>query len=396
MKRQQSSRETRPLAAYALGFQKHLEGLGYSPDSADFRLRQLATLDRWLHEHGLDATDLDQTCIDRLVAARRAAHRKTLIATANFTVPLEYLRGIGVVPQESPPTDPLSLVFEQYRQYLSTERGLVHSSIVSYLEVAKIFCSHLVLPLKELTPDVVMAYIAGVSERYSVSWAKKNVTALASFFRFLHVTGITSQPLATVLPKISGHRPPPPGPLSEDDVQRMLDGCDQTSDVGLRDHTILVVLLRLGLRRGEVANLRVDDINWRRAEITIHGKGNRYELLPMPTDVGDALVDYLHHGHRRVPQGCRAIFVNVRAPEAGMTPAGISDVVTRAAQRVGLPTVGAHRLRRGTATQLVSGGASWSEVAQVLRHRSMAVTVSYATVDIELTRQLARPWPGAS
>lgn len=272
----------------------------------------------------------------------------------------------------------------------------MHTSIVLYLEVATTFCSHLELPLEELTPDVVMAYIAGVSEHSSVGWAKNVVKALVSFFRFLHITGITLQPLAKVLPKISGHRPPPPEGLSEDDAQRMLDGCNQASDVGLRDHTILMVLSRLGLRRGEVANLRVDDINWRNAEITIHGKGNRHGLLPMPTDVGAALVDYLQHGHRRVPQGCRAVFVNVRAPEAAMTPAGISDVVTRAAQRVGLPTIGAHRFRHGTATRLVGRGASWSEIAQVLRHRSMAVTVSYTTVDIELTRQLARPWPGVS
>ena len=166
-------------------------------------------------------------------------------------------------------------------------------------------------------------------------------------------------------------------------------------DVGLRDRTILTLLWRLGLRRSEVAGLRVDDINWRRGEITIRGKGNRHELLPIPIDVGEALVRYLQDAHRRIPAGCRALFVLVRAPEGAMTAVGVGDVVTRVALRVGLPAMGAHLLRHGTATQLARSGASWPEIAQVLRHRSLAVTASYTTVDPALMRELARPWPGA-
>ena len=78
-----------------------------------------------------------------------------------------------------------------------------------------------------------------------------------------------------------------------------------------------------------------------------------------------------------------------------MTPTGIGDVVSRVCRRVGLPAVGAHQLRHGTATMLVRSGASWMEIAQLLRHRTVAVTASYATIDPVLTRELARPWPGA-
>lgn len=165
--------------------------------------------------------------------------------------------------------------------------------------------------------------------------------------------------------------------------------------MGLRDSAILTVLWQLGLRRSEVAGLRVDDIDWRRGEITIRGKGNHQELLPIPKDVGEAIVRYLQDGHRRVPPGCRALFVQMRAPEGPMSPTGVGDVVERLCRRVGLPAMGAHQLRHGTATQLVRNGASWPEIAQVMRHRSMAVTVSYAPVDSALMRELARPWPGA-
>ena len=156
-----------------------------------------------------------------------------------------------------------------------------------------------------------------------------------------------------------------------------------------------MILWRLGLRRGEVAGLRVDDIDWRRGQITTRGKGNRHELLPVHIDVGEAIVSYLQDCHRRVPPGCRALFVQVRAPEGAMSPAGVGDVVARVSRRVGLPAMGAHRLRHAAATQLVRSGASWPEIAQVMRHRTAAVTVSYATVDSALTRELARPWPGA-
>jgi integrase/recombinase XerD len=129
--------------------------------------------------------------------------------------------------------------------------------------------------------------------------------------------------------------------------------------------------------------------------ITVRGKGNHHELLPIPIDVGEMIVRYLRDGRRRIPPGCRALFVQVRAPEGPMSPAGVSDVVTRVSRRVGMPVIGAHQLRHGTATQLVRNGASWPEIAQLLRHRTVAVTVSYATVDATLMRELARPWPGA-
>lgn len=197
------------------------------------------------------------------------------------------------------------------------------------------------------------------------------------------------------LPKLAGHRRTVPCELGESDFERLLGGCDCSHDVGIRDCAILTVLWRLGLRRAEVAGLRVDDIDWRRGEITIRGKGNCHELLPMPIDVGDAIVRYLHDGHRRVPPTCCALFVQVRAPEGAMTPGGVGDVVTKVSVRVGLPALSAHRLRHGTATQLIFNGASWPEIAQLMRHRTIAVTASYATVDPALTSELARPWPGA-
>ena len=396
MKKRQSVGEAGPLSLYAGGFRESLEGKGYAPDSVRWRLRQLAVLDRWLRDHHLAADDLDAECVNRLVAARRAEERTTLVAVANFSVPIGYLREIGVVPPEvSSHFDPVAQILQRYRSYLATERGLAESSIPVNMRVAESFCSKRDLRLEELSAAEVTAYIAALSARSSVGWSKKTVTALASFLRFLHVTGVTTRPLAAALPKVAGHRRNVPCELDEGDFARLLGGCDASRDVGLRDCAILTILWRLGLRRGEVAGLRVDDINWRRGEITIRGKGNQHELLPIPIDVGEAIARYLHDAHRRVPPGCRALFVQVRAPEGAMSPDGVGDVVARLSRRVGLPAMGAHRLRQAAATQLVRNGASWPEIAQVMRHRSVAVTASYATVDPALTSELARPWPGA-
>ncbi|NLU64257.1 tyrosine-type recombinase/integrase [Rhodococcus sp. HNM0563] len=157
--------------------------------------------------------------------------------------------------------------------------------------------------MEELSAAAATAYIVAITACSSIGWSKKTVSALASFLRFLHVTGITAHPLVTALPKLAGPRRTVPCELDESDFARLLGGCDCNRDVGLRDYAILTALWRLGLRRAEVAGLRVDDIDWRRGEIMIRGKGHRHELLPIPIDVGEAIVRYLHDGHRRVPPG---------------------------------------------------------------------------------------------
>jgi integrase/recombinase XerD len=300
-----------------------------------------------------------------------------------------------VPPQCVPPSDPVREILERYRRYLATERGLVESSITANVRIAEIFCRTRGTPLEDLSAKEVTIYVAQFCARSSMGWSKKTVTAMASFLRFLHIAGVTSRSLAEALPRVAGHRHVVSCELTESDFARMLAGCDCSQDVGLRDSAILTILWRLGLRRSEVAGLRVDDIDWRHGEITVRGKGNHHELLPIPIDVGEMIVRYLRDGRRRIPPGCRALFVQVRAPEGPMSPAGVSDVVTRVSRRVGMPVIGAHQLRHGTATQLVRNGASWPEIAQLLRHRTVAVTVSYATVDATLMRELARPWPGA-
>jgi len=385
-----------PLMLHAQGFQAELEARGFAPASVGFRLRQLKAVNRWLIDSHLTVRDLDTACVDRLVASRRAKGLATFVSAANFALLLGYLRDADVVLPEK--IDEIGRLLERYHAYLVTERALAPTSIHNTVHVANLFCRDLQARrrrLEDLSAGDVVTYVVAVCERSSTGWSKKTVAGLGSFLRFLHVSGVISKPLADALPKVAGHRRTVPCELTEGDVERLLSGCDRSRDAGLRDHAIVTLLWRLGIRADEVARLTVDDIDWHRGEIAIRGKGNRRERLPLPVDVGEAVVAYLREGRHRVPPGCRALFVQVRAPEGAMTSQGVSDVVFRLARRVGMAAIGPHRLRHGAATQMVRHGASWPEIAQVLRHRNMAVTVSYTTVEPALVAELARPWPGA-
>jgi integrase/recombinase XerD len=178
-------------------------------------------------------------------------------------------------------------------------------------------------------------------------------------------------------------------------VRRLLACCDRGTVTGRRDVAILLLLVRLGLRAGEVAALRLDDIDWRAGEVVVQGKGHRVERLPLPDDVGAAMAGYLRDGRPATPAG-RAVFIRVKAPHVALAAAGVSQVVATAGARAGLVGVHAHQLRHTAATALVAAGASLPEVSQVLRHRSALSTAIYAKVDRSGLAVLAQPWPGGA
>ncbi len=171
----------------------------------------------------------------------------------------------------------------------------------------------------------------------------------------------------------------------------MLAVCDTDSLVGRRDLAVLLLLARLGLRAGEVAAARLDDIDWRAGELTVHGKAHREDRLPLPVDVGEAVVAYL-----RVRPGGehRALFLCAHAPFEPISGSVVATIVRRACRRAGVPEVGPHRLRHTAASEMLRARCSLEEIAQMLRHRQLESTAHYARVDRDSLRALALPWPG--
>jgi site-specific recombinase XerD len=388
-----------PLAAYVEGFSGELAEQGYTPGSAQHQLHLVAHLSRWLAGTGLTAGDLTQSRFEEFLRVRRADGYRRQLSKRAVAPLLKYLRGLGVTPSpSSTPTTPVQILIEDYRRYLVKERGLAAPTVGSYVAVASLFLSGYEragkLELDCLSAADVSAFVVAECRRGRSrgAWASVLVTGLRSLLRFLFLEGHTTSQLASAVPPVttwSGTLLP--RTLSADVVAALLGSCDQRTIEGRRDHGILVMLARLGLRTGEVAALELDDVDWRAGELVVRGKGNRQERLPLPVDVGEALITYIHDGRPRV--GCRFLFLRVRAPIVGLTNMGVGNVVARACRRAGVPRVNAHRLRHSAATAMLQGGASLADVGQVLRQARLVTTAMYAKVDRGALRSLALPWP---
>jgi site-specific recombinase XerD len=183
-----------------------------------------------------------------------------------------------------------------------------------------------------------------------------------------------------------------PKALTPGEVRKLLKASDRRTRNGRRDFVVLLLMVRLGLRAGEVANLRLDDVDWTRGEIVIRGKPCREDRLPLPEDVGQAIVSYLTRG--RPPSTSRNLILRSRAPHREVTRSTVGGVVVRTSKRAGLASVNAHHLRHTAATQMLRGGASLTEIGQVLRHQHIDTTAIYAKVDLRRLRELSRAWPG--
>lgn len=223
--------------------------------------------------------------------------------------------------------------------------------------------------------------------------AKLTVTGLRSFLGFVHLDGVTERSLVPAVPKVSRRRLAGlPKGLEPDQVRQLLAACDADTAVGCRDLAILTLLVRLGLRRGEVAGLGLDDIDWRAGTIRVRGKGDCHERLPLPADVGRRMAEYLRHARPADALG-RTVFVRHFAPHHALGASRVSGIVADAARRAGLGRVHAHRLRHTAATELLRTGASLPEIGQLLCHRRVETTAIYAKVDRDTLRLIARPWP---
>jgi site-specific recombinase XerD len=311
-------------------------------------------------------------------------------------------RGVTVGGAQAPgraqaPDGVVERVLEGYRSYLLLERGVSETTAAVYEPRARRFLSQRGgledLGLDRLTAADVSGFLARECPARGPGEAKMLVVVVRSVLRYLHVAGLIAAPLEWAVPGVAAVRDRSlPRGLEPSVVAALLSSCDRRRAVGRRDYAILLLLVRLGLRSSEVAWMLLDDVNWRAGEILIHGKGGGEDLLPLPVDVGEALVGYLQ---RRPPGpgGCRTLFLKVTPRVGPMSRSSVSAVVRSACRRVGIPPVSAHRLRHTAASGMVQAGASLEEIGQVLRHRERRTTAIYARVDRAALRAVALPWP---
>ena len=218
------------------------------------------------------------------------------------------------------------------------------------------------------------------------------VARLRSFARFLFATGVIGRDLSVSVPPVASARfDALPKAVDAATVEALLGSCDRGRAVGRRDYVILLLMVRLGLRAVEVSRLRLGDIDWRAGEVEVHGKGGRGDRLPLPADVGEALVDYLRVGRPCTAE--RAVFLDGWGRGMAMSAHAVSLVTQTACQRLRIPPIGGHRLRHTAATNLLRSGASLREVAEVLRQGDAVTTAQYARVDRGSLVLVVAPWP---
>ena len=388
-----------PLAPFASAFHEALSAAGYTPLSAVNQLRLMTHLSRWLDARGQSAADLTDERVEQYLTERCAAGYTGLIGRRAMDPILNVLTVSGVRPasEQAAPDPGAPALLTAFDRYLRAERGLAASTTTAYVARAARFLADYAADgeVCELTSaDVTSAVLAECATR-SVGAGQYFVAALRAFLRFAHVEGLIAADLSAAALTVTGRRGSllPKG-ISPDEAEALLRACDPSVAVGRRDRAVLLVLLRLGLRGGEVARLRLEDIDWRAGQLLVRGKGRRDEQLPLPCDVGEAVADYLQQD--RVASARREVFVTAIAPAAGLTREAVSGIVRRACDRAGIAQIGPHRLRHGLACAMVRAEVPLAEIGQVLRHRSPVSTAIYARVDVAALRDLAQPWPAGS
>jgi site-specific recombinase XerD len=224
--------------------------------------------------------------------------------------------------------------------------------------------------------------------------------ALRSFLRFGEFRGEITAALAAGVPSVATWTTTPPVPkaIAAAHAQRAIASCDSLTAVGRRDRAVLLLLARLGLRACEIIRLALDDIDWDQSQLRVRGKGGRESLMPLPVDVGAAIVAYLEHGRPTCED--RHLFLRSLAPIRGLMEGsdGVGSIVRSALERakVYAPHLGSHQFRHALAVRMLQQGASLPEIGQVLRHRSPQSTSIYAKADLEALRTLVMAWPGGA
>ncbi len=266
---------------------------------------------------------------------------------------------------------PVEELLDRFASYLVRERRLASESVATYATRARPLVESLgadgELNLASLDAVMVRGFVVEHCPGMGRSAAKLTVVAIRSLLGFLYVQGEIDRPLARAVPAVASWRLAGlPKRLEPEQVVRLLGSCDRATATGRRDFAILTVLTRLGVRVGELAGLMLEDIDWRAGEITVHGKG-RAQRLPLPADVGVALIDYLQHG-RPARAEDRAVFVRAVVPHHRLCRTGIGQIVRVAGRRAVIGEVNAHRLRHTAASATIAAGGDLVEVGQVLGH----------------------------
>jgi site-specific recombinase XerD len=386
------------------GFAGTLEKQGYAHATAIRYLRAAAHLGCFLQRKGLTLEDVDGRLLEVFgrhllrCPCPRYNRGKTGYHT-RFGVRLFYQHLIQQGVCSSLPTadvtNDLPALVIAFRDWLCIHRGATQPTLRLYTRGATELLHALGEDVSQWNAQVVRAFLLDRASQCGTETTQKLITAVRAFLRYLIFRGEARDDLDLAVPAIAHWRLATlPSCLSAQELDRLIAACDGTTPGRLRDRAIVLLLSRLGLRAGDVSRLRFTDINWKAGTVVVTGKGRRQVCLPLPQDVGDALLRYLECRPHADDASC--LFLRSIAPFKPFASGdGVSTVVKHALRRAGIesPAKGAHLLRHTAATEMLRHGVPLDKIGLVLRHRSIDMTAYYAKVDFALLQQVAQPWP---
>jgi integrase/recombinase XerD len=383
----------------------HLSALGHTRLTVTGYEASARHFAHWLMRSRIEVGDVDDDVIQRFARHRcrcpgtRLQHRlsaKYVNRTRRF---VEFLAERGIVRRKATSTAAaIDRRVIEFQDWLRQHRGICEKTIDRHGRMVMRLLPALGSRLRSWDAHRIREVILAETKRASIAHVKTMAIALRGYLRFLGARGLCRSGLDHAVPTIPQWRLSAlPLYIGASDVERLIATCNLTTGVGLRDRAILLLLARLGLRAGDILSLRLTDIDWQQATLSVRGKGRRETRLPLPQDAGDAVLAYLDQARPCVDSD--QIFFMSNAPFRPLTrSSAVSGVVRGAIRKAGVaaPTKGANLLRHSAATAMLRGGATLDMVGAVLRHRSPDMTAHYAKIDVTMLQQIAQPWPGGA
>ena len=391
-----------PLAAYAEAFKAQLEGQQYRKCTIYEYLVRVDAFSQLLKEREIDIWKLDESQIAGLLEGAQdpCLRRKSVFIIKSC---IQFLRSIGVAKPLPPATadeTARAQLRAEWEEYLRRQRGVSEGTIKRGWWLVSRFLTFCFgegdINASQITAAHITNFMQQMALRPRPLRDKTSASHLRNFCLFLFKTNRTNTNLAPSVLSVSHRRQARlPRHLTAEQVEAIVGAVKQDTPVGRRNYAMVLLMARLALRAEEVVAIQLEDVDWRAGELLVRGKGKRHDKLPIPTDVGEALAEYVR---RDRITSCRSLFVTERPPRIGFKDgqilnAVLKDAFAKTGLKRPLPYVGAHVLRHSLAVSLIKQGSSIEEIADLLRHRSRATTLLYTRLDTEGLRSLALPWP---
>jgi site-specific recombinase XerD len=361
---------------------------------------------RWLLSQNLALSDANLASVTRYrETLGRSANRGWPKRRCRLRLAVEFLTQKGIVRLPADPglpVTPVTIWLDRFSEYLERVVGTALTTRQRYRTIVARFLQNRFGQTEpdwsQLSADDLSSFVQQEASNRRGFGRHVPSVALRSFLRFLVTSGLVRDGLTAAVPSFKQYRHAAlPERATVEQVNAVLSCCQDGTSVGLRDYAVLLLLARLGLRAHEVTRLTLDDIDWRAGLVLLRsGKTRRERVLPLPADIGDALVAYLLHGRPQV--STRRIFLRAQPPcRPWCGASAVSQLVHRRLLQAGYPAHpwrGAHLFRHTVASQMVNAGATFKEVADLLGHESLNTTALYAKLDLETLQRVALPWKG--